>query len=604
MNRSKKSAAKIRKLLVICALMTVIIAASTYAWFVGMRTVNVSSFDVEVASTDSLLLSLNGVDWDTTVDISSSTFSSSSYVGNTNKWAGRGLIPMSTVGGMDTGASRMKIFEKASMTTTPGGYRLMASRVDNFSNPTGEEPDGYVVFDLFIKNFSGTQYIEDLNILDEEAIYLKTDSEVTVAESGVADTGIENSVRVAFAQIGRVKGSETDEELIQGLSCISDEQNDTTGICRTAQIWEPNDTDHEANAISWYEASCLARTGANVTSEASYSGACETLTDGVAYPTYAVNDDVLSSDNVDIYDGEEYNGYTPNAKAAGVDTFTDTEKLLVGTARPTFMMLAPNSITKVRIYIYIEGQDIDNYDFASIGKAISVKFGFTKDRFDMESSIPEEESIAYTPESCFNFSSGTINSYYEHEGNVGTNPACPMDVVIPGTIGGAPVTTIDSNAFSYYFLNSVIIPDSVTTIGDYAFSGNNFETLIIPDSVTTVGTNAFAENQLTSVEISGSLTNIKYGMFNYNKLTSVTIPDSVESIEAFAFDNNLLTSVTIPSSVMHIEADSFTNNKLTSVCIRSKASSAAFTYYDEGAGEIWGWDTGYSEANITWNCIN
>ena len=45
------------------------------------------------------------------------------------------------------------------------------------------------------------------------------------------------------------------------------------------------------------------------------------------------------------------------------------------------MKLAPNSITKVRIYIYIEGQDIDNYDFASIGKRISVKFGFTKERF-------------------------------------------------------------------------------------------------------------------------------------------------------------------------------------------------------------------------------
>ena len=41
----------------------------------------------------------------------------------------------------------------------------------------------------------------------------------------------------------------------------------------------------------------------------------------------------------------------------------------------------PNAVTKVRIYIYIEGQDIDNYDFASLGKKISVAFGFTKERF-------------------------------------------------------------------------------------------------------------------------------------------------------------------------------------------------------------------------------
>jgi hypothetical protein len=45
------------------------------------------------------------------------------------------------------------------------------------------------------------------------------------------------------------------------------------------------------------------------------------------------------------------------------------------------MTLEPNSITKLRVYIYIEGQDIDNYDFASIGKKISVAFGFTKERY-------------------------------------------------------------------------------------------------------------------------------------------------------------------------------------------------------------------------------
>ena len=56
-------------------------------------------------------------------------------------------------------------------------------------------------------------------------------------------------------------------------------------------------------------------------------------------------------------------------------------KLKTGVDRPAFITLAPNSITKIRVYIYIEGQDIDNYDFASIGKQISVNFGFTKERF-------------------------------------------------------------------------------------------------------------------------------------------------------------------------------------------------------------------------------
>ena len=91
-----------------------------------------------------------------------------------------------------------------------------------------------------------------------------------------------------------------------------------------------------------------------------------------------------------MYDGY-YNTYTPTQETLGegevwklnpYEFFTDTDKDLKGTSRPQFMSLAPSSITKVRVYIYIEGQDIDNYDFASIGKKISIKFGFTKERFN------------------------------------------------------------------------------------------------------------------------------------------------------------------------------------------------------------------------------
>jgi hypothetical protein len=377
---------KIRKLIGISSLIAVIISVSTYAWFIGMRTVNVSSFDVEIASTDSLLLSLDGATWDTTVTISKSNLESVSYVGHTNNWGGSGLFPVSTIGDMDVAASRMKLFEKASLTTTPGGYRLLASRVHNYEE-ANDEQDGYVAFDLFVKNFSGTQYISELNPLDEEAIYLTTDSKVTVAADGVANTGIENSVRVAFTQIGRVIGTTNTAATITGITCNDDGEGnpsvigDVTGICRKAQIWEPNDKVHVSNAISWYDTSCVARTAADVTDPASYSGSCGAVANGTAYPTYAVKTDIASTDKVDIYDGATYNTYAGTTKLEAYSYFTDTMKLLTSTNRPTFMTLAPNSITKLRIYIYIEGQDVDNYDFASIGKKIAVNFGFTKERF-------------------------------------------------------------------------------------------------------------------------------------------------------------------------------------------------------------------------------
>jgi len=385
--RNKKRINRIRNLVTICAMAAVVVASSTYAWFIGMRTVNVSSFDVEIAATDSLLLSLDGEKWDTTVTISQATHKTVSYEGNTNNWGGPGLIPMSSVGDMDVTSSRMKLYEKASLTSTPGGYRLMSSRVDNYS--TGKlEQNGYVVFDLFIKNFSGSQYLTNLNPLDEEAIYLTDDSEVTVANGGVENTGIENSVRVAFGQVGRVAATTNLVPTITGISCT--DGNGVTGICRTAQIWEPNDTAHVANAISWYNTSCKKRTGTDVTLVGSYGGGCLPISDLATYPTYAVKEDIASSDHVDIYDGASYNGYEGSNKLFAYNFFTDTKKVLPGTDRPTFMTLAPNSITKVRVYIYIEGQDIDNYDFASIGKKISVAFGFTKERFEGDDIDYEE----------------------------------------------------------------------------------------------------------------------------------------------------------------------------------------------------------------------
>ena len=55
-------------------------------------------------------------------------------------------------------------------------------------------------------------------------------------------------------------------------------------------------------------------------------------------------------------------------------------KNVTGFARQEFMTLAPNSITKVRVYIWLEGQDVDNYDFAQLGKKVLVNFGFTKEK--------------------------------------------------------------------------------------------------------------------------------------------------------------------------------------------------------------------------------
>ena len=403
-NKRKK---RILHLAIVFTFTAIVFGAATYAWFIGMRTVNVNPFEVQIAATEDLALSLDGIHWSDTVTINSNNYKNPAaespaqntldaennpYSTNTNTWAGRGLIPMSSIGVINQSTSRLTLFEKGSLTQTTGGYRLMASRVNNDSTT----PDGYVAFDLFIRNSSGEEYYATDNPLNEEAIYLTNDSKVQVGSTGVANTGIENSVRVAFAQIGRVISTTTTASTIQGITCTSDET--VTGICRTAQIWEPNDTNHVADVLNWYNTTCKARSGAQTNLSASYDGVCGTVVNGQAYPTYAIGKEITAMNAVDVYDGAAFNGYTADIaadEATAVSTaegnegkylyaypyFTDTMKLKTGTDRPPFITLAPNSITKVRVYIYIEGQDIDNYDFASIGKQIKVNFGFTKERF-------------------------------------------------------------------------------------------------------------------------------------------------------------------------------------------------------------------------------
>ncbi|MDD6388113.1 MAG: hypothetical protein PUA68_03515 [Bacilli bacterium] len=402
----KRRNRKLRNLMFVCAICAIVLAASTYAWFTGLQEVKVNPFQVEIAAADSLQLSLNGQDWSDTIaftdeaDLKSKAYSAGTRV-NWPKYKRpgtdievNGLVPVSTIGIFNTTKSELKLFEKQSMTTSAGGYRLLANEI-NYDEETRQK--GYLAFDLFVKNFSGTQYISSSdpnNIDSEEAIYLTPESAVTVGEGGVQDAGIENSVRVAFAQVGRISANETTQSNITDMTCAGGTEG-ATGICRDAQIWEPNDTAHVTTALNWYNTSCRKRDNS---SGNFLDTNCETVTGAV--PTYSIakainpNPNAEQKDIVDIYDGPEYNGYTNNTikettgvarndskPLLAVDTFTDSEKNLKGVDRPSFMTLAPNSITKVRVYVYIEGQDIDNFDYASVGKYIKVGFGFTKQRF-------------------------------------------------------------------------------------------------------------------------------------------------------------------------------------------------------------------------------
>ena len=123
----------------------------------------------------------------------------------------------------------------------------------------------------------------------------------------------------------------------------------------------------------------------------------------------------------------------------------------------------------------------------------------------------------------------------------GLGMASELDVVIPDTYNGLPVTEIKASAFYLESdLRSVTIPDGVTSIGEKAFYGcTDLTEIVFSDSLTSIMDNAFyCCYSLTEIVIPDGVTSIGdkafYGCLD---LTEVVIPDSVTSIGEKAFEN-------------------------------------------------------------------
>lgn len=168
------------------------------------------------------------------------------------------------------------------------------------------------------------------------------------------------------------------------------------------------------------------------------------------------------------------------------------------------------------------------------------------------------------------------------------NDGTPLDLTIPTTLAGYPVTAIGEKAFADCpGLQSVTIPDEVITIEAKAFySCDSLQSVTFGRNVTTIGESAFNDcYKLQSLTFPDSVITIDYSAFNdCTGLQNVTLGKSVTTIGQYAFQHcTSLQSIIIPDSVTSVGSYAFSNcTALQSVTIGRGVTSlsGAFSYCD------------------------
>lgn len=377
MKNKVKKINKTSKIVFITFLSIIVFVFATYAWFTGITVVTIEDFSVKIQASEGLNISLDADTFDSEINIGEAEITTDliNYENNTNSWLkDKNFRPISTIGQVNENTSRLNLFQKKALIGRNNGYELITKSVDN----SVEEKSGYVVFDIFLKNQTSdinVKYSDNYNHAEDEPIYLTYDSAVSLDDEEVGMEGIENSVRIAFVQIGRVP-LRTNYVSTQNISCKS---SHSVSLCNknrgeTWNIWEPNDIKHTEDSINHFDRFCFLRENENT-----YGEKCQQIDNDEYVYTYAVKDEISKDEHVNIYDG--LNGYLSN-QLSKMEYFKDSDKEKTMHDREAIFYLAKNSITKLRVYIYMEGQDIDNYDFGRIERKLNINFGFSKYKYE------------------------------------------------------------------------------------------------------------------------------------------------------------------------------------------------------------------------------
>lgn len=347
--RSRKSKRKMNSLFMMLLLTTTMLVVSTYAWFSANREVQITGITAKVAAAEGLLISIDGSRWNSSVTVDADTlYAVSAY--NTYQWPEE-LEPVSTNGGTNSGNDiyflRGDINTEGTTLTGVGQASARTQGVDVVDETTNEVtgqtfPNAkFIAFDVYLKNSSS-------KLKDELDLSTGSKVEINTTEGGKENTGLENSVRVGFLLYG-----ETEEVTAQPAD-IADIAIGTGKV----SIWEPNYNLHIQEIVTNdSRITALSQTW-NTLGLTSSCGQTVTGVNGSTANTYMTAPKTIKTAGTV---GQVSKLYT-------VDDSDNT----------SFLELDANKISRMRVYIWLEGQDPDCVDTASTGRAFDVLINLEK----------------------------------------------------------------------------------------------------------------------------------------------------------------------------------------------------------------------------------
>lgn len=424
-NNQRNSRKRLNSLILLVAFTAVMLIVSTYAWFSTQKNVTIGGLKGQVNVAEGLQISLDAKTWSNSINLGDFTPDEDSE----GEWTSDLYLPGATfqkpyqVGVNDRDepimAANITPDEMKPVSTIAGsndgigqdalsmywGDLSEGVKLSEIKKMDEEAESGYFAFDVFLMNSSAADKTVD-------KLQLEPNSSVKVND-GKDKTGLQNTVRVGFALYENandttvtVNNTPSTEQIIAGTA--------NNKKIKDVAIWEPNSDAHvqtivdSNNSITWSQADLIAygfeEDGYSLGAKAAKF--TSTPTTGVAkIPTYALTSGgtTVPTTIADIYDWA-----TPSEGLAKQVTLQTTAEYTVSdgnTSLPesndgmkegdplqlisikkseeaspedTDFEITAGQYHKIRIYVWLEGQDVDCTNYASLGGGLTLDIGFSK----------------------------------------------------------------------------------------------------------------------------------------------------------------------------------------------------------------------------------